>query len=924
MKKRDPSQSLRMKYVFISLILVMAMFLTPVVPAIRLHQVTMLWETITNVTPAQAEGPGNSTIYLPLVIQAGEAEPPAPPAFEIISPANGGTISGMMYFAVQPTDAATVSSVTFKAGSTNLGTDSDASDGFKVFLNASDLPAGTLELSAIGTGESGETTKSITVNVVPNPPSSATVGSEGGVLASEIGSIITLPPDSVPDGTNISVTEMTQEEITTENGFDWDAMGVTFLGAQKIQSNANISKPLGVASAGFGNRVQPGQAVVNYRIAPDADGDGVDELIVVNTASVAPNGDVISDPVPQVQVGSATVTSGSRRVTTRDLNGGLTGTIGNLLKIEANGFNPASLYGNVAVWTSLVDGETFEVSGIVWPDPADSSQQIFSTVIPPLSVGQATLMLRNESTGSTVGPFNVTIETGESLSGSAEEIIDRFLTDTINYFNGLPASPEEAKAISTAVMELTQTQNSFQELIKNGPTPQEQQGLNDLALLIQNSSVYTVEGSRSLVPSGYDADARFSDVLGFLGGVAGYIGGIAGAIAATTALGAVAAGLGIVVGALAIPFFACKLIRGGSCFGDPPSDPSSQACSPSQSSGGSGTTGMGAAPPPGGNGCGNARGGSNSLRGGNTTAGRYLVKLFSGGSSIPFTGVSDAGGYFFIPLIPEAEPFTAIAFDTTTGETRTFEGTGPAIGDSVFMFFDFLSEAEPVGTPIEIGDVVNGEISEAGEIDIYSFSAQAGQQVYFDLQDQSGISQVDWQLVDRTATVVFDTCLGCTEPGVQTLTQGGTYTLIVGEGGNNQTGTYQLQLWNVPAADEFTINIGDIVSDGNPAAGAGNIESPGVKDIYTFNASAGQQVFFDLQEQSGISQIDWQVVDEDGTVIFETCLACSDPGVQTLTRGGTYTLTVGDDRDDGFGTYSFQIIDQSQVRMENSPVPISR
>jgi len=85
MKKRDPSQSLRMKYVFISLILVVAMLLTPVVPAIRLHQVTMLWETMKragmpqmNVPTAQAEGPENSTIYLPLVIQAGEADPLGP------------------------------------------------------------------------------------------------------------------------------------------------------------------------------------------------------------------------------------------------------------------------------------------------------------------------------------------------------------------------------------------------------------------------------------------------------------------------------------------------------------------------------------------------------------------------------------------------------------------------------------------------------------------------------------------------------------------------------------------------------------------------------------------------------------------------------------------------------------------------------
>ena len=32
---------------------------------------------------------------------------------------------------------------------------------------------------------------------------------------------------------------------------------------------------------------------------------------------------------------------------------------------------------------------------------------------------------------------------------------------------------------------------------------------------------------------------------------------------------------------------------------------------------------------------------------------------------------------------------------------------------------------------------------------------------------------MDWELVDSTGTKLFNTCLGCGEPGVVTLTQGG-------------------------------------------------------------------------------------------------------------------------------------------------------
>src|SRR5690606_37102744 len=154
----------------------------------------------------------------------------------------------------------------------------------------------------------------------------------------------------------------------------------------------------------------------------------------------------------------------------------------------------------------------------------------------------------------------------------------------------------------------------------------------------------------------------------------------------------------------------------------------------------------------------------------------------------------------------------------------------------------------------------------------YSFTATAGQQVYFDVQNQSGLSQVDWQLLAPNGSTVFDACLGCGDPGGQTLAQAGTYILTIGEGGNNQTGTYRVQLWNVPAPDQFAISIGDVISDGVPGPGAGNIESPGVKDIYTFQATAGQQVYFDMQSQSGISQVDWTVVDEAGTILFNNCL----------------------------------------------------
>jgi len=42
--------------------------------------------------------------------------------------------------------------------------------------------------------------------------------------------------------------------------------------------------------------------------------------------------------------------------------------------------------------------------------------------------------------------------------------------------------------------------------------------------------------------------------------------------------------------------------------------------------------------------------------------------------------------------------------------------------------------------------------------------------------------------------------------------------------------------------------IGGIVKQDRPAKGAGNIESPGAQDQYTFHAGEGQEVYLDVQE----------------------------------------------------------------------------
>jgi hypothetical protein len=142
---------------------------------------------------------------------------------------------------------------------------------------------------------------------------------------------------------------------------------------------------------------------------------------------------------------------------------------------------------------------------------------------------------------------------------------------------------------------------------------------------------------------------------------------------------------------------------------------------------------------------------------------------------------------------------------------------------------------------------------------------------------------------------------------VQTLSKGGDYALTVGSKSNPSTGTYRLRLYDVPAADRFPIKIGDEVKDNLPGPGAGVIESPGAEDIYTFSATPRQNVYFRVLESSqGMGLLGWRLLDANGMEVFTSCLGCSEPGVQTLSKGGEYMLIVGSRTSPATGHYAFK------------------
>jgi len=227
-------------------------------------------------------------------------------------------------------------------------------------------------------------------------------------------------------------------------------------------------------------------------------------------------------------------------------------------------------------------------------------------------------------------------------------------------------------------------------------------------------------------------------------------------------------------------------------------------------------------------------------------------------------------------------------------------------------------EAVEQGFEIRVGDEIKNGIPESGaglieapgSKDIYTFSADPGQKIYVHIiESPETTDTINFYMDDDLGSNVFYTCLQCGDPGVITLDRGGEYTLTVGndEADGAGYGSYRVKLWNVAPPDEFSIELDDEISRDEPDTGAGYIENPGSKDLYTFTAEPDQDVYFQVKEQPTTSDsINWRVEDEAGNVLFDTCLQCGDPGLITLERGGLYTITVGSQYSHGTGTYAIQ------------------
>jgi Caspase domain len=205
---------------------------------------------------------------------------------------------------------------------------------------------------------------------------------------------------------------------------------------------------------------------------------------------------------------------------------------------------------------------------------------------------------------------------------------------------------------------------------------------------------------------------------------------------------------------------------------------------------------------------------------------------------------------------------------------------------------------------------VRGSIESPGAQDTYTFTASAGQRVLFDARDCASGGRLVWTLRQPDDEPLFENETVCDADSPadlrRTLPQAGNYRLIV-SGADGATGTYRVTLWPVLAPQQFSVAIGGTIAAGRPAPGAGNIESPGAQDDYTFTADKPQRVYLDVRECASNGSLVWRLLRPDEELVFDNETMCSggtrgDQEDVRLPQAGNYRLAVSGN-DSATGTY---------------------
>lgn len=249
-------------------------------------------------------------------------------------------------------------------------------------------------------------------------------------------------------------------------------------------------------------------------------------------------------------------------------------------------------------------------------------------------------------------------------------------------------------------------------------------------------------------------------------------------------------------------------------------------------------------------------------------------------------------------------------------------------GDAPLEYGFTLSATTSGTTSAQAGEDYSGSIDSPGDTRDFELTVAAGQALAIEnLQPCDFDANLSWSIVDQTGerALLPTDALGaappawrsgdfCGDAGRLEFPSAGTYRFRVTTTASNWTGAFSFRV-TTPRDDRFAIGVTDDVSPGSPGPGAGNIESQGSLDVYTFEL--GEPAFYRLDTTptadectEGAGPMLTLYAPSGASVAPGVIPTCAGVTTLHLTEVGTYTVVVGSYVDDGAGiatgTYRFQ------------------
>jgi hypothetical protein len=223
----------------------------------------------------------------------------------------------------------------------------------------------------------------------------------------------------------------------------------------------------------------------------------------------------------------------------------------------------------------------------------------------------------------------------------------------------------------------------------------------------------------------------------------------------------------------------------------------------------------------------------------------------------------------------------------------------------------FVSDtASSCAQPVTCGQpLVDHQIAAIGESRTYTFAAVANETVSITAHQTSAFILACWELYDPAGISVVGAC----GRGTKTLAVPGNYTIRVFDNGDDQTGTFDLDL-------VFVSDTGSSCAEGLMCGDAlpRELTAIGQSQTFRYEAAAGEAVSISAQETGGFVSACWEVYDPAGVSLGGSCAQ----GEKTFAAAGGYTIRISDDNDSEIGTYSLNLVVLSDTE-HNCATPLA-